>query len=201
MTSVEQIVGRERNQRACHRQLVRNAVDRRRVNSSVMRQSVLKAKVLLTNGTKFVDAFWINHTGTDVYCGPSFWNSHRSYHSTGEVHSKLSGNLCNQQTHVPLATFTGEFLLEGLGIANIPEWFTESDDSMDFRGGENDTFLVLDLRTVPSDVTVNIRIGLLEPSRPDILLPKLATFDVHQILFVTSTSPWIYAVVYWMRAA
>jgi hypothetical protein len=31
----EQIVGRERNQRACHRQLVRNVVDRRRVNSTV----------------------------------------------------------------------------------------------------------------------------------------------------------------------
>src|SRR5438132_1459033 len=33
---VEQIVGRERNRRACHRQLVRNVVDRRRVNSTVM---------------------------------------------------------------------------------------------------------------------------------------------------------------------
>jgi hypothetical protein len=31
----EQIVGRERNQRACHRQLVRNAVVSRRVNSTV----------------------------------------------------------------------------------------------------------------------------------------------------------------------
>jgi hypothetical protein len=31
----EQIVGRERNQRACHRQLVRDVVDRSRVNSTV----------------------------------------------------------------------------------------------------------------------------------------------------------------------
>jgi hypothetical protein len=33
--AAQQIVGRERNQRACHRQLVRNEVDRRRVNSDV----------------------------------------------------------------------------------------------------------------------------------------------------------------------
>ena len=36
---VQQIVGREGNQRACHRQLVRNVVDRRRVNSTVGRAS------------------------------------------------------------------------------------------------------------------------------------------------------------------
>jgi hypothetical protein len=34
-TKPNQIVGRERSQQACHRQLVRNAVDRRRVNSIV----------------------------------------------------------------------------------------------------------------------------------------------------------------------
>ena len=34
-TAVEQIVGRERYQRACHRHLVRNAVASRRVNSNV----------------------------------------------------------------------------------------------------------------------------------------------------------------------
>jgi hypothetical protein len=34
---IEQIVGRERNQRACHRQLVRHAVVSRRVNSIVGR--------------------------------------------------------------------------------------------------------------------------------------------------------------------
>ena len=33
--ATEQIVGRERNQRTCCRQLVRNVVDRRRVNSTV----------------------------------------------------------------------------------------------------------------------------------------------------------------------
>ena len=33
----QQIVGRERNQAACHRQLVRDVVDRRRVNSTVRR--------------------------------------------------------------------------------------------------------------------------------------------------------------------
>ena len=37
VSAAEQIVGRERNQRAWHRQLVRNAVDRRRVNSTVGR--------------------------------------------------------------------------------------------------------------------------------------------------------------------
>ncbi len=37
MIDAEQIVGRERIQRACHRQLVRNAVVSRRVNSDVRR--------------------------------------------------------------------------------------------------------------------------------------------------------------------
>ena len=43
--AAEQIVGRERNQRASHRQVVRSAVARRRVNSTVRRliaQTILK---------------------------------------------------------------------------------------------------------------------------------------------------------------
>ena len=35
VSAAEQIVGRERNQRACHRQLVCNVVVSRRVNSAV----------------------------------------------------------------------------------------------------------------------------------------------------------------------
>jgi uncharacterized protein (DUF488 family) len=35
VSAAEQIVGRERNHGACHRQLVRNLVVRRRVNSNV----------------------------------------------------------------------------------------------------------------------------------------------------------------------
>ena len=42
--AVEQIVGRERIQRACHRQLVRSAVARRRVNSTVIPLRFLKTK-------------------------------------------------------------------------------------------------------------------------------------------------------------
>jgi hypothetical protein len=34
---VQQFVRREQNQRACHRKLARNVVDRRRVNATVMR--------------------------------------------------------------------------------------------------------------------------------------------------------------------
>jgi uncharacterized protein (DUF488 family) len=37
VSAAEQIVGRERIQRACYRQLVRNVVVSRRVNSTVMR--------------------------------------------------------------------------------------------------------------------------------------------------------------------
>jgi hypothetical protein len=165
------------------------------------RKTGLLTKVLLTNGEKFVEVFWLSHSGTDVYCGPSFTNSHRSYHCTGKVHSKLSGYRCNEKNHIPLNAFVGEFFLEGLGIANVPEWFADHEHSLDFRGGKTDTLLVIDLRTVPSDVTVNLRIGLLQASRTDLLLPEIASFDVKQILFMTSTTPWIYTVVYWVRAA
>jgi hypothetical protein len=40
VSATEQIVGRERIQRACHRQLAGNVVDRRRVNSTVGRLTV-----------------------------------------------------------------------------------------------------------------------------------------------------------------
>src|SRR5437667_4330590 len=49
--AAQQIVGRERNQRACHRQLVRNAVVARRVNSTVrlhqapIREALMKFSV------------------------------------------------------------------------------------------------------------------------------------------------------------
>ena len=40
VSAAEQIVGRERNHGACHRQLVLNLADRRRVNSDVRRLSL-----------------------------------------------------------------------------------------------------------------------------------------------------------------
>jgi hypothetical protein len=54
VNAAEQIVGRERNQRACHRQLVRNVVTSRRVNSIVrahryFRNDRLKRRPFLVN--------------------------------------------------------------------------------------------------------------------------------------------------------
>src|SRR5882762_3868459 len=46
MIRAEQIVGRERIQRASHRQLVRNVVDRRRVNSTARAPSVFRKTVV-----------------------------------------------------------------------------------------------------------------------------------------------------------
>jgi hypothetical protein len=55
-SSAEQIVGRERNQRACQRQLVRNAVASRRVNSDVRPHEGQRVAVLnrseLSSGTR-----------------------------------------------------------------------------------------------------------------------------------------------------
>jgi hypothetical protein len=49
LNAAQQIVGRERGQRACHRQLVRNTVVSRRVNSDVRRLREMSAAAGLTN--------------------------------------------------------------------------------------------------------------------------------------------------------
>jgi hypothetical protein len=161
----------------------------------------MQTKILLTNGKKFIDVFWLSHDGRDIYCGPTFSDSKRSYHSSGKVHSRFSGELYNEKNHIPLANFAGEFLLDGLSIANVPLWFDETIGFREFRGRKADIFLVIDLRTIPSDVTINIRIGLLEPWRTDLLVSQINSLDIQQMLIATSVRPWIYTVVHWARAA
>jgi hypothetical protein len=162
---------------------------------------LMKVKILLTNGKKFIDVFWLLHDGSDIYCGPSSIDSKRSYHASGKVHSRFSGKLYNEKKHIPLANFSGEFLLEGLGIGNLPLWFEQTEGFSEFSGKKTDIFLVIDLRTVPSDVTINIRIGLLEPWRTDLLISQVNNLEVQQMLIATAVRPWIYTVVHWARAA
>jgi hypothetical protein len=55
-TAVEQIVRRERNQRACHRQLVRDVVVSRRVNSTVRSHTYATHAIPQTSNRPFADS-------------------------------------------------------------------------------------------------------------------------------------------------
>lgn len=81
-------------------------------------------------------------------------------------------------------------------MANLPLWFELTEGFREFSGRKTDIFLVIDLGTVPSNVTINIRIGLLEPWRTQLLMSQLNNLEIQQMLFGTSARPWIYTVVH-----
>jgi hypothetical protein len=46
----------------------------------------LKARIVLTDGSETAEAFWLDHDGSNVYCGQSRLGLKRSYHESGKHH-------------------------------------------------------------------------------------------------------------------
>ena len=151
----------------------------------------MKAKVLYTDGTKTVELFWINHTGSDVYCGGSRSNFKRSYHNSGQLHETAGGRRTHQSWVAPLKQLKGQFHLTTLAFSSsrrLPR--------SNATGSKLDAAIVIDSRSLPKKQTVNVIIGLLEPNnfRPIEGITKTIS-GVKQVLLATNSVPWVYAIV------
>jgi hypothetical protein len=78
----------------------------------------MKTKILYTDGQRTVELFWVNHKGTDVYCGSPKSDLKRSYHASGKLHTKDGGPQLDANWVAPLKDLKGTFHLMTLGFTN-----------------------------------------------------------------------------------
>src|SRR5215472_8657485 len=77
----------------------------------------MRARVLITDGSRTIDLYWVEHTGTDVYCGTPNVDGKRSYHASGKIHSTREAKREHEAQHTPLKDLKGQFSLTfALGV-------------------------------------------------------------------------------------
>lgn len=165
----------------------------------------MRARILITDGSRTIDLFWVHHDGKDVYCGLSKADDKRSYHESGKIHSTFAGERRHEGWHTPLKDLKGQFHLTGINLGNVRDWIKGLSPHWEYSGKKSDAVLLVDTRSVPLDVQTHISVGLVEPKNGKVLswlldLPfnvEGEEFKPQQGLFATSVSPWVYATVYW----
>ena len=165
----------------------------------------MHARVLITNGPRSIDFLWLQHTGSDVYWGQPKFNWKRSYHASGQLHTKAGGRTDEIAYAAPLADLKGYFHLITAGITSLT-WIDSVDPRYDYRGSPADAVLTADLRTMPKGTALNVGVGLLEAGNLGALAPFVQgkidvpgmTIDPTQVLIASSVNPWVVAMVNWI---
>lgn len=165
----------------------------------------MRTRVLITNGIRTVDLYWIEHKGADVYCGMTRVAGKRSYHESGQIHDTFSGTRQNVVQHVPLKEIKGQFHLVSVNIGDAAKYVQTAKDAFEYFGRASDAVLLVDSRSIPANTQTNIAIGLVEPGNGGALawLFSLSgdlgglSFSTTQGIIVSSVQPWVYAIVSW----
>jgi hypothetical protein len=162
----------------------------------------MRARILLTDGTRTLDLFWVEHDGSDVYCGTTRVEDKSSYHASGKVHSDFAGQRRAHGWHSPLRDLRGSFYLSGLTIDDIDVFIGSMSESWAFTGKKADAVLLVDSRALPRDAQVQISFGLVEAGNGDALARVISGSNggssVRSVTAVVaaSVSPWVCAVAH-----
>jgi hypothetical protein len=135
----------------------------------------------------------------DLYYGLAGIPGHTSYHASGARHDRLpTGTAMPMEKALPLREVKGSFNLGTYAFnPGLAEHWRHK-----YTGDLADAVLFLDLRGMPSDRTVNVMLGLLEPHQLAQVPSRLgAHFMTAQLTVVTSVVPWVWMLVGWMNDA
>jgi hypothetical protein len=167
----------------------------------------MRARVLITDGVRTVDLFWLHHDGKDVYCGTTGFPEKRSYHASGKIHSTRQGKREDEAWHTPLKNLKGQYQLTSMDVKNIRRYIQLAAPKFEYSGRKSDVVLTVDTRSVPAGVNTSITVGLLEPRNAKALMfllslavpAEMGEFTPRQMVIATSEEPWVYALLYWWR--
>lgn len=123
----------------------------------------MRARILVTDGSRTIDLFWVEHDGDNVYCGTSKFDGKRSYHGSGKIHSTKDGKKEHEAWHTPLKKLKKTFHLTSINIGNADAFVKAAAPRYEYSGRKSDAVLLIDTRSIPDDVQTNIMIGLVEP--------------------------------------
>lgn len=158
----------------------------------------MRLRVLYTIGQRTQDLFWLSHNGTDVYCGPTKLSLKLSYHESGKVHTQLAGEKNHDKWHEPLADLKGGWCMMSTAFKNSDalegrmNWPT-------YTGAIGDCLMMVDGRSIPRNVSVQIDVGLTEAGNlagvPQLSFAHDRKARLLQVY--VDTTPWAYAVAIW----
>jgi hypothetical protein len=157
----------------------------------------MKAKILYTDGERTVELFWVKHNGTDVYCGPPKNDFKLSYHASGKLHTKDGESQLNANWVAPLNDLKGTFHLMTLAFTNSKTYVQTIRREFEFKGSKLDTVLVIDARSIPENMFVNVMVGLVEAGNSAAVGLLSMLPNVKQLLLGMQVSPWVSAAVMW----
>lgn len=161
----------------------------------------MRARILLTNGSRTIDLLWLRHEGTDVYCGHTKMAHKWSYHGSGKYHFKAPPDNSHGDWRVPLKELNTPVQFFSTTFGNPSKFLEEADSKYEYSGRKSDTLLVVDVRSIPEGYQAHIDIGLVPPDKPawlgalattGELLPDLG-LSCSQLIVSTSVNPWVYA--------
>ena|SRR5215831_12561581 len=166
----------------------------------------MQMRVLITNGVRTIDLFWLSHDGTDVYCGQPRFDGKRTYHASGKIHSTVEGEKVDEAWHTPLRDLKGQFHLTTIALSNSAQWFETVAPRYEYSKKKGDALLLIDSRTIPDGVSLNVSVGLLERGNTGVLDLMLlsgeaedSSLSAQQVLLATSVDPWVYVILYWLN--
>lgn len=167
----------------------------------------MRTRVLITNGLRTVDLYWVEHRGSDVYCGMTRGQGKRSYHESGQIHDTFSGSRANEVRHVPLRDLKGQFHLVSVNIGDAAKYVESAKDAFEYSGRPSDAVLLIDARSIPANTQTNIAVGLVEPRNGAALAWLFSLsgdlgglfFSTTQGMIISSVQPWVYAIVSWSQ--
>lgn len=158
----------------------------------------MRTKVLYTNGDRIAELFWVQHTGTDVYCGQPNSSSKKSYHASGKLHEKVDGIETNSHWVAPLKEIKGQFHLMTIGIRNPRQWSEGAFKNIEYSNSKLDNAIFIDSRSIPEKEEINIVIGLLEPNNYGVLNSISQSIpNIKLINLATHETPWVYTLLIW----
>jgi hypothetical protein len=161
-------------------------------------------KVQLMNGRRAVDLFWIQHTGIDLYCGPSQSKLKWSYHEKGEYHVVHGRERLFTKIQAPLTEVSGYVPITGIGLPATPLATRIATATPQSSARRVDARVTIDERSLDRSLGVQVTVGVIRTDAFHLLADGLAkhaamypqSLSLHQLLVVASVSPWVVIAVY-----
>ena len=151
----------------------------------------LRLRILVTDGQRVADLFWLTHKEKDIYYGrPAIRDIHSSYHGSGKRHIEHLNGSKDKIQSIPLADFKGHCDLVqigfGAGVLNSR--------AHRYSGKSSEAVAYIDVRSLPKQKNYIARIGLMEPNAFTCLPLDLPHIQVCQVLIVPVLVPWVYVI-------
>lgn len=165
----------------------------------------MRTRILVTNGQKTIQVYWVEHTGSDIYFGLGGMVGKRTYHGSGVQHTSYGGTREKGYKGVPLKEVKGVRVLSNVSLGRLTETDFARRKSQNYSGKKSDSVIILDTRACPSGAEGHLEIGILEDNKLRDLEMRAKDHEwphghmvTQQIAVAAAESPWVYAIASWL---